>query len=396
MPDMPISLRIFRPGSHTTAAGQTIEFTAEHLAEIVASYDPQVHQAPLVKGHPKNDDPAYGWVDGLKVGEDGMLHAEFSAVDTGVKDEVGKGRYRHVSAALFRPADRHNPTPGKWSLRHVGLLGAAPPAVSGLGRVTFAADAGEFVEFAMGEEKPIARLGRQLSYMGHRFAELLRRQRDRKIDSDGLEAADKDFPDYEVTSLATLATEIRASADALDGSPVAYSAGADPDPITDEEETAVSDADKQELERLRAQLADRDKADADRARQAVHATHVEFCQGLVKEARLPQGDADRVVEILDHLAAHPGEEPVQFSIGDDKHTDAAGALKELLGRAKPAVTFGQVAGDEHEPAPVTFSMPNDGGMQVDPAGMELHQKATAYAAANNVPYADAVMAVGGN
>ena len=42
------------------------------------------------------------------------------------------GLYKKVSASFYSPDSKINPEPGKWSLRHVALLGAQPPAIKGL------------------------------------------------------------------------------------------------------------------------------------------------------------------------------------------------------------------------------------------------------------------------
>lgn len=70
------------------------------------------------------------------------------ALVTGVSDAcrelVGAGRYRKISASFFSGAAPGNPCPGALYLKHVGLLGAAAPAVHGLQAVELAAgdDAG--------------------------------------------------------------------------------------------------------------------------------------------------------------------------------------------------------------------------------------------------------------
>jgi hypothetical protein len=47
-------------------------------------------------------------------------------------DLVREGRYRAVSVSLWMPDAPGNPTPGVWALKHLGYLGAVPPAVKGL------------------------------------------------------------------------------------------------------------------------------------------------------------------------------------------------------------------------------------------------------------------------
>lgn len=58
-------LEIFKPGRHSG------ELTADALARSAAVYDPKIHEAPLVIGHPKHNAPAHGWVGKFRRGRDG-------------------------------------------------------------------------------------------------------------------------------------------------------------------------------------------------------------------------------------------------------------------------------------------------------------------------------------
>jgi len=133
-------IRIFRPGSFTSVEGVAVSFTEADLAATAAAYDAEADPAPLVIGHPQLDDPAWGWVDRLTV-EDGALVAVPSQVDPAFAETIRAGRYRKVSARFYAPDAVSNPKPGTWYLKHVGFLGAAAPAVKGLGTVAFAEDA---------------------------------------------------------------------------------------------------------------------------------------------------------------------------------------------------------------------------------------------------------------
>ena len=57
--------RIFRPGKHRAACGTVVEFTEDDLKRAVAAYSPVLYAAPLVIGHPKTEDRAYGWAESL-------------------------------------------------------------------------------------------------------------------------------------------------------------------------------------------------------------------------------------------------------------------------------------------------------------------------------------------
>lgn len=145
---------IFRAGTHTDVGGRTLSFAAADLDATAAAYDPAKHEAPLVVGHPALDAPAYGWVKALaRDGE--VLRATPDQVEAQFAERVNAGRYKKISASFWLPDAPGNPAPGVYSLRHVGFLGAAAPAVKGLRAPQFAGDEAGVVtlEFAApGEE----------------------------------------------------------------------------------------------------------------------------------------------------------------------------------------------------------------------------------------------------
>ncbi len=140
------TLHIFRPGRQTAMNGLTLEFSESDLAASAAAYDPAKHEAPIVIGHPKHDAPAYGWVKSLATAEDG-LQAEPHQVDAAFAELVEAGRYKKISASFYLPDAPNNPVPGVYYLRHVGFLGAQPPAVKGLKAAEFADAEDGVVEF---------------------------------------------------------------------------------------------------------------------------------------------------------------------------------------------------------------------------------------------------------
>ena len=89
-------LHIFRTGKHTATNGTSYDFSDAVLAAIAAAYDPAKHEAPLVVGHPKHDDPAYGWVKSLSFA-DGNLQAEPAQVDPQFAEMVGASRFKKFS-----------------------------------------------------------------------------------------------------------------------------------------------------------------------------------------------------------------------------------------------------------------------------------------------------------
>ena len=117
---------IFKVGTHTDSGGDTREWTLKDLEKIASSYDPKNHEAPIVIGHPELDSPAYGWIEALNREGDRLLAKPKQLIDE-FKDWVRQGLYKKVSIGLYPDL----------SLRHVGFLGAIPPAVKGLAAVRF-------------------------------------------------------------------------------------------------------------------------------------------------------------------------------------------------------------------------------------------------------------------
>lgn len=161
-------------------------FTEAQLQAIAKNYDPVLHEAPFVVGHPAMDAPAYGWANKLTV-VDGRLQAEPQQVDAAFGELVNAGRFKKISAAFYAPDDTANPKPGEYYLRHIGFLGAKAPAVKGLKSAEFGDDGKGAIEFMDWDDRTNASLWRGL--------------RDWMIGKYGKDEADKVIPDYSVTTL---------------------------------------------------------------------------------------------------------------------------------------------------------------------------------------------------
>jgi hypothetical protein len=128
-------VEIFKAGSHVADDGTRWNIGADFLEQVVANHSPTLHDAPITIGHPQTDGPAYGWTKELRVKE-GRLEAKFDKVEPSFEDLVRDGRLRKRSAAFY--VDPSNAPGGKApQLRHVGFLGAQPPAVKGLRDIQF-------------------------------------------------------------------------------------------------------------------------------------------------------------------------------------------------------------------------------------------------------------------
>ncbi len=127
---------------HVAMSGQTFSFSDADVVMTAKTYC-HVPAAPVVKGHPANDLPRLGEVLSVHA-RDGVLFAE-ADISSGLEREVSAGAFKYVSASFFGPDMANNPCPGAWTLKHVGCLGAIPPAVKGLGALSFAEPLGASV-----------------------------------------------------------------------------------------------------------------------------------------------------------------------------------------------------------------------------------------------------------
>lgn len=197
----PSPIHIFRPGRHTAMQGRTISFSGDDLAATAAAYDPALHEAPLVIGHPQADAPAFGWVAGLKAEAEGLF-AVPRQLEPAFAEAVEQGRYKKVSASFYAPDSPHNPVPGVYYLRHVGFLGAQPPAVKGLQPVQFADDGEGCVTVEFAESPGLLR----------RLADVFRALREYIVEKDGAETADRVLPAWTVSDLQEEAAQAAAGA----------------------------------------------------------------------------------------------------------------------------------------------------------------------------------------
>jgi len=202
------AIEIFRSGKHTATNGQTLPFDKKALAAAVAAYDPKLHEAPVVIGHPKDNHPAFGWIDHLELTDDGVVLAHPKQVDAEFADLVEQGKYKKRSASWYLPDSPNNPKPGTLYLRHVGFLGAMPPALKGLKDVQFNEAEQGVVEF--GDMSP---------WTLSNIAGIFRRLREKMIAKEGMEEADSIIPNYAIENLVEDAERLRQERDAALATP---------------------------------------------------------------------------------------------------------------------------------------------------------------------------------
>lgn len=331
------ALHIFKAGTRTSHAGEVLTFTPDDLRASAAAYDVTLHEAPLVIGHPKDNAPAYGWVKKLRVVNGGDLEADGHQVEASFAEDVKSGARKKVSASFYRPDHPNNPVPGVWYLRHVGFLGAMPPAVKGLRPVSF----------AEGDDEGLI--------LTVEFAE---------------DPQEDEMPDDTPGAGATNATGT--------GDSHARS-GADLDALARRE--AELTARLQALEAREVNFAERE-AGARRAEDAA------FVEQAIADGAVRPCDKDGMVAFMESLEA----DAVCFGEGDAAQTPRQWFRKWVAGLPK-VVEFGEIAGAEDTSRPVDFACPP--GFTVSPGALSDHARIQAYMAAHpGATLSQAVVACG--
>jgi hypothetical protein len=128
-PKRVVYVELFRSGPQISSTGQKMVFEEGDLDQVVTSYNPNKHEAPLIIGHEQDDaTPALGWV--REVWRKGK--SLWGKVELTPKAErlIRDGVFKKVSSSFYLPDADTNPAPGSLCLRHLGLVSI--PAVKGL------------------------------------------------------------------------------------------------------------------------------------------------------------------------------------------------------------------------------------------------------------------------
>ena len=358
-------------------SGAALSFSETDLSATAAAYDPAKHEAPIVCGHPSHDAPAYGWISSLAFA-DGTLEASPAQVNPDFAELVAGGAYKKISASFYTPDSPSNPVPGVYYLRHVGFLGAQPPAVKGLRNPSFADSEQGIVEFGDWDDRTIASLFRSM--------------RDWMIGKFGKADADEALPSWDVQSISDSAAQPeQPEQDEPSGSQGFHENQPKGDEMSAEDKARLA-ALEQENARLKAEQATFAEAEKKRAAEARHAEHAAFADALVQDGKLLPAQKEVAVATLDFIAGQ--EQVVEFGEGDAKKplTDA---FKELLQASATQVEFREVGADTGAAAgSVEFAAPP--GYQVDGEKMAVHMKALSYAEQHKCDYITAVKAVTAN
>lgn len=359
-------IEVFRTGTFTPMQGAAITYSAADLKAVADAYDYATAPAPCVVGHPSTDAPAYAWVKGFEYDASAdRLYATVGEINPAFAEEVRKGSYKKVSLSFHRPDAAANPMPGTWYPKHVGFLGGAAPAVTGLKNVQFSdADTAVTVSAEFGERG------------FEETATLLRGLRDFFIEKFGMEVADKALPSFRIDWLAE--TEVLPKSVPAFSAPPAIPPKKEPDPVTTVDPAFAA---------REAALKAREDSILKRETEAASAENISFTEALVADGKLLPASKDKVVSILNAL---PAETSVSFAAGEAP-VSVAKALRDILAAQPKVVSFGALDMPENDNAPADFAAD---GKPVDPSGMELHARASAYQREHpGTAFLDAVRAV---
>jgi hypothetical protein len=326
---------------------------------------------------------------------------------------VRDGRFKKISSAFYAPSHPRNPVPGVYYLKHVGFLGAMPPAVKGMRDPAFSADDddSQIVTFEFGESDQIT-------------AEFFRNFREWMIAKFSPEEADKVIPNYLVDALQAEVQRERME-QAIESATAGESGFSETSPgdnqmtnqpddllkreadlaareaaFTEREAAAIKAAEdaaafaeqKRVLDEKEADIAAREAAlTAAEAERRVREIE-EFAEMLTKEGRLLLRDKSGAVAFLSALDASAS---IEFADGDETKTESpADWFRGFLSRLPVQVQFGEFGAPEIKSNVVTFAAPP--GYEVDRDRLDIDAKAKAYQSQNpGTAYADAVIAVGG-
>lgn len=355
---------IFKAGTHKDANGVEVTITRDDLQAVVNNYSAEYHEAPLVVGHPKMDAPAYGWAEELILDDD-VLKVKPKQVDAAFAELVKEGKFKKISAAFYRPNSAGNPKPEGWYLRHVGFLGAMPPAVKGLADPVFNDSPDDFVEFGEWEQ-----------------ANLWSRLRDFFISQFGLEKADEVLPAWQVQGLREEAVreDERRYQKLLQDEPHFNEA---PPQITQTQNETIGETNmtQEEIDALKAENAALKAAQAQAAKAQTEAENAQFAEGLIAEGKLTPKQKDAALALLN----------TEFGSAEFGEDDFKGKLKAFLSDLPKAVEFAEFA------TKGKAAEPQDGSVEyaegTDPASIEADKQIRAYMKEHGVGYTEAFNAI---
>jgi hypothetical protein len=300
-----MKLEIFKTGKHQDSEGRVKEWTTDDLDVIASKYNEQKdHQAPVVIGHPQDNAPAFGWVE--KVWRDGQtLFAEIKETVPEFIDWIKKGLYKKRSISLYPDL----------TLRHIGFLGAQPPAVKGLS---------DKIQFKDSKDNLIYEFK---DWRWDTLANILRNLREWIIELKGVEEADKVIPAYSVDDIKT-------------------------EPQIDQSANDFKEENMNELEEVKKQLAEKEKqliakemelqtlckAIAEKEKENRTKEYAQFCEAIIKDGKILPKDKDIIMAFLEMLH-NQGD----YKFSENETINCAKKFKDFLEGLPKQIDFAEKA-----------------------------------------------------
>ena len=379
-------IAIFKGGRQTDGNGKEHDGTTM-IDKAVEQFDPKFHEPPVVIGHPKNNAPAFGWVESLKK-EGDFLMARFKDVQPEFAEMVKKHLFKKRSAAFYQDG----------RLRHVGFLGAAAPAVKGLPDFTFSEDEETVFEFSDYRDDKFFRVGRIL----RNLREFLLSKYDEETANSTIDNWDIDFlMKPEDLEKAFQEPGFEKPSKPLDQEDDMTVKTFSEEELKKAKEEGKEEALKEAEKKSKAEFSEKDKGTDDRIKdleKKLDDQKVErkrdgirqFTENLKREGKLlPAYEKLGLSEFMESL---DDETAIEFTEGDKKtSTTQLKQFKEFLAILPKTVNFSEISKEENQSA---GSRAKSDHLQDKSAfnqeSMEQHTKATEFAEKNKCTYEEAL------
>lgn len=423
---------VFRLGKQTDSSGIEKVWTPKEVDEAIAAYNEVAaksdHEAPVLHGH--RGKHAFGWIEkAYRVGE--TVFCDLKNVVESFAQNVNGKLHPKRSISFYPPSHPNNPTPGRLNINHLAYLpaeGEVNPAVKGLPDHTFSdAELDACIEYEFSDYNFGAWMGGSpLDAVANLFQSL----RDKTIEDEDLETADRLFPPGAIDAIKAAASQPWASIDLVldmlrplqqqvdrltypvDATPSsAYTDTTTTEVMSETQETdnQVSQTDFAELQNtvkeLTAKLAitEAQASNLEKENQRLGAERendriASFVEKLVSDRKLRATEKDAVIQELKWL---PNDNPVEFSEGGAtvSKTPRQAKMDRLAAATELYSVRHMPTGPEHDPTSFTEQQSINGLDNVDPDSIRqdqmirAKQKELAAQTGQPVEYAEAMNAL---
>lgn len=314
-------IEIFKVGTQTDSAGNAREWTEADLDKIASSYNPANHEAPVCIGHPKDNAPAWGWVK--SVTRDGSsLFAEIGDLVAEFSDMLSKKMFKKRSISLYPDL----------SLRHIGFLGAQPPAVKGL------------ADFKFSEGLlPLEYADWETTWSFNGVGRLFQGLRDWLIETKDIATADKLLPQYDIDPLKAM----RPTPEPMNtGYTETSTEDTDMDKVTELQATIVDFTEKlsSETAKVTAAVARATSAESRVAvleKEKTRGDLGNFCERMVNAGKMLPAQKGNHVAVMESLH---GQADIEFTEGTATvKKSPLKAYQDAIENGAKLITFGEFA-----------------------------------------------------